>query len=506
LPNRNISIPIKNSLRNWGWYKVICDSGKSAQLHSRYNPQAEAARYIDALGLKGDAECFILIEPGLGYIIPVLEEKFPNSKIVALHIDKAFAETRVPTWRGTDAISAQDFLEREIPETDASRIRIIEWRPSLNLYGKEYFKLLSQAAEFIKRAEAGRRTRAVFGKKWIRNFFKNLGNLEQTLLYREMETPVIITGSGPGLETALPLIRQARESCLVLAAASSVMALGQGGVRADIVIATDGGSWALQHVYPYFRNEKRGIGFAVDLFACLPSQCGNIPQLILNDGSLWRSLILHGLGLPSVIVPQKGTVAAAAVELALLLSTGNIYLAGMDLSVKDCRSHARPYGFDHLLWGKATRLAPYYSNSFTRSSQIREGGSYGIYAAWFKNRLAAWPKRIFSLGAGHEVFETRLPQRLFDKKTINNCFKTVLVSGDSASIRKRGVETLLKAIEDPRYSAKIKAELKPLFFPDEDEVSSRELVSRLKQISLVWCKKHISKYAHTKTQRHGGFI
>jgi hypothetical protein len=487
LPNRNISIPIKNSLRNWGWYKTICDSGPGARLHSRYNPQAEASRYIDALNLRGDTECFILIEPGLGYLIPVLQEKFPNSKITALHVDKAFAETRVPTWHGADAISAQDFLEREIPDTDASRVRIIEWRPSLNLYGEEYLKLLSHAAEFIKRAEAGRRTRAVFGRKWIRNFFKNLGNLEQALLYKETEIPVIITGSGPGLETALPIIRQTREGCLIMAAASSLMALGHGGVRPDIVIATDGGSWALQHVYQYFRNaghHASGIGFAIDLYACLPSQCSNIPQLILNDGSLWRSVILHELCLPSVIIPQKGTVAAAAVELALLFSTGNIYLAGMDFSVSDGRSHAKPYGFDHLLWGKATRLAPFYSKSYSRSSQIREGGSYGIYAAWFKNQLAAWPKRIYSLGENHEVFEKGLPQKLVEKKNKNDCFMAVPVEGDPDCFCKRGVKALYKALEDPRYEAKIKAELKPMLFPGEDGISSRELALRLKQISL----------------------
>jgi hypothetical protein len=463
------------------------DSGPGAQLHSRYNPQAEASRYIDALNLPGGTECFILIEPGLGYLIPVLREKFQNSKIVALHADKAFAETRVPTWRGADGTSAQDFLEREIPDTDASRIRIIEWRPSLNLYGEEYLKLLSQAVEFIKRAEAGRRTRAVFGKKWIRNFFKNLSNLEQTLLYRETDIPVIITGSGPGLETALPLIRQAGESCLLLAAASSVMALGQGGVRADIIIATDGGSWALQHVYPYFRNAgqgPRGMGFAVDLFACLPSQCGGVSQLLLNDGSLWRSIILHELGLPSVIIPQKGTVAAAAVELALLISSGDIYLAGMDLSVIDCRSHARPYGFDHLLWGKAARLAPFYSKSYMRSSQIREGGSYGIYAAWFKNRLGSWPKRIYSLSENHEVFETRFFPKSVEKKNKNDCFKAVPVNGDPACFCERGVKALIRAMENPRYAAEIKTELKPLLFPEEDEISSRELALRLKHISL----------------------
>ena len=431
-------------------------------------------RYIDSLNIKVDTECFILIEPGLGYLVHALREKFKHSKIITLHIDKNFPQAGDAVLYCTDPVSAQDFLEKEVPEIDASRILIIEWRPSLNFYREAYVKLLSQVVEFIKRMDAGKRTVSAFGKRWVRNFFRNIGNVRETLLYNTMDIPVIITGSGPSLEEAIPVIKDIREKSLVIAASSSVMALSHGGIRADIVIAADGGAWALRHIYPYFRNTSAAIAFAANLCAALPSQCGGVPWLIINDGSLWQSVILHELSLPSVIIPQRGTVTAAAVELALILSGGNIYLAGMDLCVRDIRTHARPYGFDYLFFENAGRISPAYSKCFTRSRQIQDGSSLDIYSAWFRKQLASWPERIFSLGGNHEVFGNISATGYTGKET-GKYFKAVPAGDDPATFSKRGAAALLVALKDSRYTESLKTELAPLLFPDKKEVTEHDL-------------------------------
>jgi hypothetical protein len=424
-----------------------------AQLHSRYNPQAEAARYIDSLDLDSAIECFILIEPGLGYMIPILQEKFRESKIIALHIEGC---------PGTDPLNVQKFLENEVPQ-EASRIRIIEWRPSLNFYKEEYLKLLSLTVDFIKQTGAEKRTVAAFGKKWVGNFFRNLENLNLTLLYKTMELPVIITGSGPSLEAALPLIQRAQEKSLIIAASSSITALAHNGIKPDIIIATDGGSWALKHIYPYFRNSNFCAGLAVNLCAALPSQTGALPHLIINDGSLWQSIILRGLSLPSVIVGQKGTVSASAVELAMILSGGNIYFAGMDLSVRDIRTHARPYEFDHLLFNSASRLTPVYSKSFIRSRQMQSGGSLDIYAAWFEKQFELWPKRIFPI--------EQMPKDLTKVKNTSGYFKAVPAKDNPAGYRKKAADALLAALKDSKYTEELKTELSPLLSPNEKEIA-----------------------------------
>ncbi|MDR0582923.1 MAG: DUF115 domain-containing protein [Treponema sp.] len=458
---------------------------RAERLHSRYRPQAEAERYIDALNLSGTIKYFILIEPGLGYLVRALRDRYGNSKIIVLHADSGFraAAPDVPAWYPDSGETAQCFLEREIPDVAASSVKIIEWRPSLRFYGETCLALIAETAEFIKRADAGYRTAAAFGGRWVANFFRNLALIRVALYFKGMSIPILITGSGPSLETALPRIAAMKDRVFILAASSSVMALRERGLESDMVIATDGGAWALTHLYPCFRRPRAIIrGLAPALSAALPSQCAALPFLVLNDGSLWQSLVLNELRIPSVIVPQRGTVTASAVELALSLSSGNIYLTGMDLSVRDIRTHARPYGFDHLFFGAATRLRPVYSQCFTRSRSTSQGGSHDIYAAWFKTRIAARPGRIFSLGDNHAVFENPGgdPARdLYESAaSAKDSFKEIPLSGEGPERCRRGAETLCRALDDPRYAKTIRGELIPLLFPGEKR-SDRELKETL---------------------------
>ena len=476
-------------------------------------------RYIDSLNIKSNIDVFILIEPGLGYIIPVLQERYKTSKIIVFHVESESCKPvidqiscpdgnhlqlshpeiqtlyNVKTLENTEI---QKFLEAHIQETDISNIRIIEWRPSLNYYKEAYVRLLSLVVEFIKRTDAVNRTTAAFGKRWVKNFFKNLGMINKTLFYKQSAIPVIITGSGPSLEHALPVIKKAQKNSLIIAASSSVMTLTAADIKADLVIATDGGSWALKHFYPCYRNTSPGA-LAVNLCAALPSQAAHTPKLLINDGSFWQTIVLHELELPSVIIPQRGTVTATAVELAILLTKGNIYLAGIDSSVIDIRTHARPYSFDSLFLNNANRFMPYYSECFTRSALINKGGSMSIYAAWFKNQLESWPKRIYSIGNnniflnGSGLLDLNLSKAQDNSDKKNNSFKIADTRNNPLQFYKKGVSALLNAVKNNEYSQNIKKELIPLLFPglntsrgikDENKISERELETAIKEVAF----------------------
>jgi len=470
----------------------------AARLHSRHRPQLEAARYIEALNLPNDIDCFILIEPGMGYLISALRERFPGSTVVALHADNYFRLTQsqypeAPMWFPGSEISVQEFLEKTIPE--AATARLIEWRPGLQVYGDVCLGLVRETAEFIRRSAASRRTSAAFGKRWVRNFFRNLTLASQTLLYRTMDMPIVITGSGPSLESAVARIRAARAGVFVLAASSSLPALMAGGIMPDMVITTDGGGWALLHLHACFRKgnfttELHGgnseVRLAFALSAALPSQCAGVSLLPMNDGSLWQSMALHGAGLPSVLIPQRGTVTASAVDLALVLSSGAVFLAGMDLAVRDIQSHARPYGFDHLFFGAASRLRPVYSQCFARAGDMKAGGSHDVYAAWFKNKIASWPKRVFSLGNSHAAFANNVPSsplaEMAHKNAAHNAahyFKLVSTNLSPAQRRSRAVETLIAALNNPQYAAELTGELAPLLFPLQSDVQPEEIAEAL---------------------------
>jgi hypothetical protein len=468
--------------------------GHITQLHSRYNPQGEARRYIDSLSLNSEIEYFILLEPGRAYIVEPLKNRCPGAKIVSLHVDDAFcpyAAEADAAWFPGCAETIQEFLGREIPDAPASAIRIIEWRPGLNVYGAKYLNALSEAVDFIKRADAGFRTVAGFGRRWLRNFFKNLTLVSSAIVFTPVEKPVIITGSGPGLEASLPYIRAMESYALLIASVSSLEALHRGGIRADLAISTDGGIWALTHLHSCARHALPLRGLAVNLCAALPSQCARYPLLVLNDGSLWQTLVLSALGIPSLLIGQRGTVTAGAVELALELSAGPVYLAGIDLALNDIRTHARPYGFDQLLYGAAQRLEPLYSLYFKRAWGIAGGQSLGIYAAWFRDRLSRWPKRIFALGPANPVFEPAPPDSVYAggaSPVKNDFLQARPIAGNAEHFSAGAVQTLITALDDPRYAQTLCAELSGLLFPGAKHTAAGEIATELESLTRRYAK------------------
>ncbi|MDR1411380.1 MAG: DUF115 domain-containing protein, partial [Spirochaetaceae bacterium] len=346
---------------------VLTVKAGGKNLHSRYDPLSEAENYIRSFDLAGEIRFFLLIEPGLGYIIPVLRKTFPKSRIIAIHISPFLAKKQeeaapgAAVWFPGSGTELGAFLEREIPDIYAREACIIEWRPAMAAYGEDYLRLLKKTAEFIKRIDANARTARGFGRRWFKNFFRNLRLVREIADFTELRgrgIPWIISGAGPSLEESAGAVREIiAGGGFLLAASSSAAALRKRGLAADLVISTDGGAWALFHLYEALRTgEKPAVAFS--LSAAMPSQCGGCPLLPLSDGSFWQELVLKGLGIPHISLPQRGTVSATALDLALFLTDGRIAFAGMDLSQRDIRTHARPYAFDRFQEEGSSRLSP----------------------------------------------------------------------------------------------------------------------------------------------------
>jgi hypothetical protein len=461
-------------------------------LHSRYNPEGEAERYVRSLVYREDTRCFLLIEPGLGYCIPFLRRRFPGAKIIALHLadpPPSPEEGLDARWSPGSGLEVQRFLEAEIPESTGARfIKIVEWRPARAFFGESYLRLLGDCAEFIKRLDAGERTLRQFGGRWFKNFFKNIALLRKGLALPPCSAPLLIAGAGPSLEAVLPFIRKERERFFVLGVSSALSALWAGGVEPDLLISTDGGNWALLHLYEGFRG-RSVPALAASLYAALPSQCAALPLLFISDGSLWQHLILEGLGLPHLALPQRGTVSASALDLAFALSRGTIFVAGVDLAHRDLLTHARPYAFDRLWEEGAGRLQPLYTQRFLRNRDIQAGGSQEIYAAWFRQQLDRWPKRLYSLGGNNPVFGEL---ELGEDAAIRAAGRGDKMEGRVIPLEadfdrpSQGAAILRRALEGEPGSLRerLREELGPLLFPGAGELPSaqalgEEIASRL---------------------------
>lgn len=437
-----------------------------ASIHSRYNPHQEASRYINSLNLPEDTEYFLLIEPGEGYLAEALQNKFPHAKTLILHAGKGWpSRPGLPVWEPDSDLGIQDFLEREIPDTEAGKLKIVEWRPAFSFYGEAYREVLAETVEFIKRIDANTKTLRGFGKRWFKNFFRNILLPEQLVFYREIPCPVLVTAAGPGLEASLEVIKKIKKegTVFIIAVSSSVQALLCAGIVPDLVISTDGGGWALLHLYEALRFiQSPPYSLAISLSAALPSQCSACPQILIADGSRWQRHILEQLGLPHISFPQRGTVSASALDLAFFLKKEKVYTAGIDLKNSGIKTHARPYSFERLIREQASRMKSEYSLAFERSYALERGGSHNIYASWFSRH--SWPGKVSPLGRGGAFGSDE------EDNNLQNLKKEAAASGPSEteyfSIKETGEKRrekakafLLDALQDKKNGAEIQGEL-----------------------------------------------
>jgi hypothetical protein len=450
-------------------------------LHSRYNPRLEAEKYAASLKLEKPYRYFILIEPGLDYLGSLLRRRFPRAAVITLHCSAFFADKKLRplcgggeaedplSWDPLCGEGLETFLERTVT-ADARAIRLIEWRPSVNAYGKAYLELAGRTVECVRRISAGSVTVRNFGRRWLKNALRNLALFLHPVQVRRGTGAVVVCAAGPSLEEALDLIIRRKASSpspLVIAVSSAVPALLHRGIAPDLVIATDGGGWALFHLYGSFRPDKSGgikPVLAAGFTAALPSQTESSPVLIIGDGTLWQELLLGAGKFPFLRLPQRGTVSASALDLALSVSTGNVYLAGLDLTHRDLRTHARPYAFETAMDRSSSRFKPLYSQAFERAGIIRHSGSQDIYATWFRTCLESFPKRIFTLGGGRDLGIPLCPG--ISAMTETGGKAPVFLPVPAAGASPRGAAVLLEALNNPLMSARLSKELGELLIPD----------------------------------------
>ena len=471
-------------------------------LHSRYDPVSEAEKYIDSLRLT-PYNCFILLEPGLDYLSAVIKKKYPRARIISLHCSSFFdrenfllknnagnfSEECSSSWNPASGKTLEDFLELTLQDADAADIKLIDWKPSVSIYGKSCLDLASRTVECIRRISAGRKTAANFGRRWIKNALHNLEFLQNTVTALPGSRQILVCAAGPGLEDSMDEIAGFNKNAgrpFIISVSSAGPALVHKGIMPDIIITSDGGSWARYHLTECLRQCQKLFYktpvFASALTAILPSQIQNYPVLVIRDGSLWQDLLLKTAGVFSLAFPQRGTVSITALDLAFYLSPENVYISGFDFAHRDIVTHARPYAFEYILEQKQNRKEPFYSLVYKREEMIRTSGSHGIYASWFTSHLSSFPDRLYSLGkSGYGVPQGK---PFLDKKGKDARLTTE--NKKNTAGKKSLIDVIVKAIDNPGTGKQIGKELKELLLPEmpvEDHNFTNELKRTLWELA-----------------------
>ncbi len=364
----------------------------SVLLHSRYDPVREAVRWADAQHFSFIPAFIVISEPGESFLSPVLRERYPNARLIALRYHETnfseFDSLWDAVWRPGTNFDITDFVFSLIPDEYLPLAVFLSWKPADAIWPEVSEHVWKGIASVLKLQTSIMQTRNHFGPRWLKNMIKNTALMNTVILSRKTSKPVFLASAGPTLSTHFPF---QRDKFCVLAVSSALSCLCANLIDPDICLATDGGYWALD----LFRSIKSSIPVGLPLEAALPSTVLEAnPLMILSYGSETEKALLSIAGIEATRAFRNGSVSGTAAQFALSHTDKAVYAAGLDLNTGTAFTHARPHVLDTFLDIETSRYQPLSYLLYIRG---QSNGSLDMYAAWFSSRASSFKNRFFRL-------------------------------------------------------------------------------------------------------------
>jgi len=369
----------------------------SHTLVSRYDPRREALRFVQDRLTHPAPRIVVVLGEVLGYLTEAVRTLHPDAAIVAVYYSPETVGHSVAaadaSWHPDLALPLEGFLERNLPEECLEAVEALEWAPANRAFPTPAEQARTQLRTVMQRLSAGAITVAYFAARWFRNAVVNYLCLNTfARLEVEEEAAIVIAASGPSLNDYLPALVTMREQILLWALPSAVLPLRSAGIVPDMVVATDGGVYAAEHLEAL---RGRAVPIAMPLTAGRGVWRADSPVVPLCQGGIVETAFSELIGTPSLAVPPNGTVAGSALELALRFKPRSVTYVGLDLCSDDIRLHARPHAYEHYYLRAESRFSPYLSFQFAAAEPLermsagaRRSRALETYAAWFSERLS----------------------------------------------------------------------------------------------------------------------
>ncbi|MBQ0166956.1 MAG: DUF115 domain-containing protein [Treponema sp.] len=434
-------------------------------LHSSFNPENEALRFVQSINTQFMPSAIILLGACLPWCVKYLREQFSSSLLISVQFDRRFEEY-ADYWDSvfyvTDADSAvclSNGLFNLLGEEKLVTSLFLSWKAAEGIWPNQYKFSWEAIKSSMEKAQSILTTRNWFNIRWFTNTVKNLSLIKEYSLPERTSSNIIVTASGPSLTAAIPFLKKNRKSFILLAASSSISTLLFNDIVPDYCISTDGGWYATRHLRAYETDKRlKDVPLVISAESAVPSRItGSIPIILLTYGDGLESILAEKTGIPSVSGLRNGTVSGTAAAFAASLTTGNVYICGLDLAPGKGFQHAEPNENDVALFTGQTRIKTLES-SYTSS---RFGsGSLSIYRDWFSHQNEAFTSRVFrliskndrleKLGTMQDVYIEELDLHKAAQPMCNK--KTVLPDNDS--IIKSYLTSICTSLENNPSDAK----------------------------------------------------
>lgn len=342
------------------------------RFHSQHNPDQEASRQWEVF-LKNQTvrpDLLVIVSPGLNYLGRFIRSVHPDIKIVSVFADSQSWDARV--WDSDYDIVCRDpgfsgFFEWL--EVRAQMILLKNpaflFHPVFNSVAPDISAALqSRVATILKRAKLEMLSQGYFSyilpgivRRNVRALAEHAALALPARIPQSDDRFCVIASSGGSLAAHAEFLREHRSRLYLISLPSSIAAIDAMGLEPDIVVSIDPGYWAAVHLRSLPRHWKSRV--CASLKANLPLSDAEFRRRLLffSTSTTTELAALAGSGLSLPCFPERGTVAASALDIAGSMSSKPVLVLGQDLASLHYLSHVHPHTLDFYHVVRANRFA-----------------------------------------------------------------------------------------------------------------------------------------------------
>lgn len=328
-------------------------------IHSRYNPENEAIRWVDSLNIREEADCIFIIGLGLGYYLDYLMIKYPAKKIIIIEPSQeaflhllsirditAFIENKnIVFLVGKDANTIRTLFDYYIQNNKFKSIYYTElpsYRSKYKAYIKEIYDELKKVLLLL---QGNLSTEISFSRRWLYNIIRNLkfAPYHNNIVCLENSfkgLPVIIVSAGPSLEKNMDLLKQLYDKALIIAVGTAASILDSNGIEAHIIMGVDGNP-SESAIFKKIRNTGALFIYGQMIhFESIEAYGGN-KMWMHSQGEKKLEDLFQKLDYEYPAIISGGSIAHTGLAFADWLKASTILLIGQDLAYTNQRLYAK---------------------------------------------------------------------------------------------------------------------------------------------------------------------
>lgn len=257
------------------------------------------------------------------------------------------------------------------------RVMLLRVTGGVLLHSRRYQDILAKLENEIQAWWKNRLTSIRLGPLWIRNLLVNLHRLATAPALDTWQTgrPILVCGAGSSLEAVLPLAAAHRERFFLLVVDTALPVVLAAGLKPDAIVAVEA---QFHNLGDFLGARDSGIPVLADLTSyprALDVCAGPVAFFNSDFGSLALLERLEAASLRPPLLPPLGSVGVTAVAVALRLTKGPVWLAGLDFSFQHGKSHATEAPFLQAARYRQTRLqaGDFFHTTANRPSRTAAG-------------------------------------------------------------------------------------------------------------------------------------